>query len=159
MQIRIYLAFLSNVIRPSSNTREILMLESSLARMQWRLRLERRSGAQKCPRIATGCTRSTLTAYQNSETKALSLIIYLNLRSKQIFSVAAAIEHPLHESSHNPLSTQRHTKPCDHFTTPRVRILPPPLGKSRPHGCTKLRARALATWNPNSLFWKKPHYL
>ena len=59
-------------------------------------------------RIATGCTRSTPTAYLHAETKVLPLKDYLELRGTQIFSAAAAPEHPLHEGLYNPVGTRRH---------------------------------------------------
>ena len=84
-------------------------------------------------RIATSCTRSTPTAHLHAETKVLPLKDYLELRGTQIFSTAAAPEHPLHEGLYNPLGTRRHihTTPSSHYTALRAMIPPSPVRKVR----------------------------
>ena len=59
-------------------------------------------------RIATGYTRTTPTAHLHAETKVLPLKDYLELRGTQIFSAAAAPDHPLHEGLYNPVGTRSH---------------------------------------------------
>ena len=83
-------------------------------------------------RIATGSTRSTPTAYLHAKTRILPLKDYLELRGTQIFSAAAAPEHPLHEGLYNPVGTRRHihTTASSYYTALRAMIPPLPLGSS-----------------------------
>ena len=84
-------------------------------------------------RIATGCTRLTPTAHLHAETKVLPLKDYLEVRGTQVFSAAAAPEHPLHEGLYNPVDTRRHihTTPSSHYTALRAMIPPSPVRKVR----------------------------
>ena len=110
-------------------------------------------------RIATGCTRSTPTAHLHAETKVLPLKDYLELRGTQIFSAAAAPDHPLHEGLYNPVGTRRHihTTPSSHYTALRAMIPPLPLGRSESSWLHQsFVARALANAPPNTLLGEAP---
>ena len=110
-------------------------------------------------RIATGCTRSTPTAHLHAETKVLPLKDYLELRGTQIFSTAAAPEHPLHEGLYNSVGTRRHihTTPSSHYTALRAMIPPLPLGRSESSWLHQsFVARALANAPPNTFLGEAP---
>ena len=110
-------------------------------------------------RIATSCTKSTPTAHLHAETKVLPLKVYLEIRGTQIFSAAAAPEHPLHEGIYNPVGTRRHihTTPSSHYTALRAMIPPLPLGRSEISWLHQnFVARVLAGAPPNTLLWKVP---
>ena len=103
-------------------------------------------------RIATGCTRSTPTAH--AETRVLPLKDYLELGGTQIFSAAAAPEHPLHEGLYNPVDTRRHIHitPSSHYTALRAMIPPLLLGRSESFWLLQnFVARALTNAPPNTL--------
>ena len=144
--VRTVLAYASSVWQPDLAQSHMLVLQRT---------------QNSALRIATGCIRSTTTAHLHAEIRVLPLMEYLELRLTQIFSAAAAPEHPLHEGLYNPLGTRRHihTKPSSHYTALRAMIPPLPLGRSESSWLHQnFVARALANAPlVLTLFCERPH--